>query len=109
VIRQTTTSSSSSSSNFLPLILLLLSIVQSLAVLRPPPACVSDYASFTPEQRFVAEAWRTVDSVYIDRTFNHQDWFKIRQDAVLNKKYDTMEDARVEVSRMLDTLGDRYT
>ncbi len=28
---------------------------------------------------------------------------------MLNKKYDTMEDARVEVSRMLDTLGDRYT
>jgi carboxyl-terminal processing protease len=71
-------------------------------------ARASDYASFTPEQRFVAETWRTVDNVYIDRTFNHQNWFKLRQDAV-SKKYDTMEEARSEVESMLGSLGDRYT
>ncbi|KAL3822629.1 hypothetical protein ACHAXA_006414 [Cyclostephanos tholiformis] len=93
----------------LPLILLVIVVVQSLIVLPSPAAYASDYASFTPEQRLVAEAWRTVDNVYIDRTFNHQDWFQMRQDAVLNRKYDSMEEARGEVERMLATLGDRYT
>lgn len=72
------------------------------------PASASDFGSFTPEQRFVAEAWRTVDNAYIDRTFNHQDWFKMRQDAI-NRKYRSMDEARVEVEGMLGSLGDRYT
>ena len=38
----------------------------------------TDYASFfTPEQRFVSEAWRQVDNAFIDRTFDKQDWFQL--------------------------------
>mmetsp|Transcript_56239 Transcript_56239/g.119590 ORF Transcript_56239/g.119590 Transcript_56239/m.119590 type:complete len:492 (-) Transcript_56239:57-1532(-) len=77
-------------------------------IVAPPLASASDYASFTPEQRFVAEAWRQVDNAYIDRTFNHQNWFQMRQDA-LNKKYKSMDEARSEVEKMLASLGDRYT
>lgn len=72
------------------------------------PAMASDYKSFTPEQLFIAEVWRTVDNVYIDRTFNHQDWFKVRQTA-LAQKYDTMEEARSVAESMLSSLGDKYT
>ncbi|KAL7525295.1 hypothetical protein ACHAWF_001297 [Thalassiosira exigua] len=80
----------------------------ALSPLLPLPASAADYGSFTPEQRFVAEAWRTVDSAYIDRTFNHQDWFQMRQDA-LKKKYKSADEARAEVEKMLSSLGDRYT
>lgn len=80
-------------------------LLQPLAV---PPASASDYASFTPEQRFIAEAWRQVDDAYIDRTFNDQNWFQIRQDA-LKKKYRNMDEARFEVEGILSSLGDRYT
>ncbi|KAL9189647.1 hypothetical protein ACHAXT_009322 [Thalassiosira profunda] len=81
----------------------------TLSVLfQPLVATAADYGSFTPEQRFVAEAWRTVDNAYIDRTFNHQDWFKLRQDA-LKKKYKSMDEARNEVENILGSLGDRYT
>lgn len=80
-------------------------LLQPLAV---PPASASDYASFTPEQRFIAEAWRQVDDAYIDRTFNDQNWFQIRQDA-LKKKHRTMDEARFEVEGILSSLGDRYT
>lgn len=73
-----------------------------------PPAAAADYASFTPEQRFIAEAWRQVDNAYIDRTFNHQDWFALRQDA-MQRKYQGMDEARVEVENLLNSLGDRYT
>jgi len=87
--------------------LLTLSILfQPLAT--PPSASATDYASFTPEQRFIAEAWRQVDNAYIDRTFNHQDWFQLRQDAI-KKKYKSMDEARTEVESILGSLGDRYT
>jgi carboxyl-terminal processing protease len=78
------------------------------ALLAPLPSHSSDYGSFTPEQRFIAEAWRTVDNSFIDRTFNNQNWFQMRQDAI-NKKYKNMDEARSEVDKMLSTLGDRYT
>ena len=65
-------------------------------------ASAAGFGSFTPEQRFVAEAWRTVDNASIDRTFNHHDWLKLRQDAISRK-------ARVEVEGMLGRLGHRYT
>lgn len=72
------------------------------------PTQAADYGAFTDEQRFIAEAWRTVDSAYIDRTFNSQNWFQMRQDA-LKKKYKNMNEAQVEVEKMLSSLGDRYT
>ena len=52
----------------------------------PLPSHAAGYGSLSPEQKFAAEAWRTVDSTYLDRTFNGQDWFQIRQDLV-QKKY----------------------
>jgi C-terminal processing protease CtpA/Prc len=86
------------------------STILTLSILLQPilPATAADYASFSDEQRFVAEAWRTVDNAYIDRTFNHQDWFKLRQDAI-KKKYKNMAEAQTEVENILGSLGDRYT
>jgi carboxyl-terminal processing protease len=40
--------------------------------------------------------------------FNHQDWFKMRHDA-MSKKYNNMDEARSKVEGMLRLLGDRYT
>lgn len=71
-------------------------------------AMAADYNSLSGEQKAVAEAWRTVDYSFFDRSFNEQDWFKMRQDAV-KKKYRTMDDARVEIAAMVGKLGDKYT
>ena len=86
------------------------STILTLSILLQPilPASATDYGSYTDEQRFLAEGWRTVDNAYIDRTFNHQDWFKLRQDAI-KKKYKNMDEARRELDRILSSLGDRYT
>ena len=46
------------------------------------PALASGYSSLSPEQKMVAEAWREVDATYLDRTFNGQDWFQMRQELV---------------------------
>jgi carboxyl-terminal processing protease len=98
------TNKSSLGSIVLSLSICLLAILGSTST----PAHASDYGSLTPEQRFIAETWRTVDNVYIDRTFNHQNWFQLRQDA-LSKKYKNMDEARKEVESILNSLGDRYT
>jgi len=74
----------------------------------PLPASASSYGSLTPEQKFVAEAWRTVDSTFLDRTFNGQDWFELRE-TYLKKKYKNMGEAQESVAEMLSKLGDKYT
>jgi len=75
----------------------------------PTTALAAGYNSVSPEQKVVAEAWRTVDGLFLDRTFNSQDWFQLRQDAILKTKGKNMEVARKEIDGMLGKLGDKYT
>lgn len=72
------------------------------------PVDAASYGSLTEEQKFVAEAWRTVDATYLDRTFNGQDWFQLRENYV-KKKYKNMAEAQDAVSEMISKLGDKYT
>mmetsp|Transcript_27506 Transcript_27506/g.66764 ORF Transcript_27506/g.66764 Transcript_27506/m.66764 type:complete len:458 (+) Transcript_27506:502-1875(+) len=65
-------------------------------------------SAFSPEQKLVAEAWRIVDQSFVDRTFNNQDWFKIRMKAVKHQ-YDGMDDAYEGIRQMLAKLDDVYT
>lgn len=88
--------------------IMTLSLAATIFLSTGLPSVASDYGSLTEEQRAVAEAWRIVDNNFIDRTFNHQDWFKIRQDAI-KKKYKNMAEAQNEIDRMVSSLGDKYT
>ena len=72
------------------------------------PAEASSYYALSDEQKTVAEAWRLVDNSFLDRTFNHQDWFKVRQNYV-QKKYKNMEEAHKAIAEMVQSLGDPYT
>ena len=72
------------------------------------PAIASDYGSLSVEQKAVAEAWRLVDNSFIDRTFNDQDWFQLRQDNI-KRKYKSMNEAQDAITAMLGKLGDKYT
>mmetsp|Transcript_27655 Transcript_27655/g.36287 ORF Transcript_27655/g.36287 Transcript_27655/m.36287 type:complete len:517 (+) Transcript_27655:76-1626(+) len=65
-------------------------------------------AELTEEQRVVAQTWRVVDKLYVDRTFNGLDWFKVRQDAV-KKKYKSMDEAYETISSFVAKLDDPYT
>mmetsp|Transcript_1903 Transcript_1903/g.2553 ORF Transcript_1903/g.2553 Transcript_1903/m.2553 type:complete len:497 (-) Transcript_1903:3211-4701(-) len=76
---------------------------------HPPTVLAADYGSFSEEQKVVAEAWRIVDNNFIDRTFNNQDWFQIRQDAVVKHKYKNIQEARDEIDKIVGSLGDKYT
>ena len=89
----------------------MLAAVVATTTLCPLPSHAASYGSFTDEQKLVAEAWRLVDNSFLDRTFNGQDWFQLRQDYVLKqaKTYKSMFDAQQAIDRMVSTLGDKYT
>jgi carboxyl-terminal processing protease len=63
----------------------------------------------TQEQLIYLEAWRAVDRAYVDKKFNGQNWFKIREDAVKNLKLTSREDTYTEIRALLASLGDPFT
>ena len=65
-------------------------------------------SEFTPDQEIVAQAWYKTDRNFVDRSFAGQDWFTTRQ-KMLKKKYDSRDEAYVEIRKMLASLNDKYT
>jgi len=65
-------------------------------------------AGLTDEQQLVADVWKRVDKLFLDRTFNGQDWFALRQ-AALKKPYKTTAQVYEGIKAMLEPLGDPYT
>jgi carboxyl-terminal processing protease len=65
-------------------------------------------APFTPDQEYVAQAWKQTDKNFVDRRFAGQDWFDRRQKMV-KKQYGSRSEAYDEVRAMLTSLNDKYT
>lgn len=63
----------------------------------------------TNEQLLYLEAWRAVDRAYVDKTFNGQSWFRVREDTLKKKKLVTREDTHNEIKSMLASLDDPFT
>ena len=83
------------------LFLLLLVVVITFGAASPAIA-------LTEEQRLVAEAWRLVDRAYVDDTFNHQNWWLVRQKA-LKQALPDHESAYSSIQKMLAGLDDPFT
>ncbi len=64
--------------------------------------------AFTNQQQMVMEVWRIVNRSYVDETFNHQNWWFLRQ-KVLKKQLPTWDDTYVAIQDMLAVLDDPYT
>jgi hypothetical protein len=43
-------------------------------------------AELSPPQKLIAQTWATVDATFVDRTFNNNDWFQIRQ-TLIKRRY----------------------
>ncbi|HEY9646210.1 MAG TPA: carboxyl-terminal processing protease CtpA [Chroococcidiopsis sp.] len=64
--------------------------------------------AFTDEQKLLSEVWRIVDRAYVDDTFNHQNWWFVRQTALRQPLKD--RDATYEaIQAMLASLDDPFT
>lgn len=64
--------------------------------------------ALTEEQRLLAEVWRLVDRAYVDDTFNHQNWWLVRQKA-LKQSLNDKEQAYTVIQQMLASLDDPFT
>lgn len=64
--------------------------------------------AFTSQQQMVMEVWRIVNRSYLDETFNHQNWWFVRQ-RVLRQQLSTWPAAYQAIQEMLAVLEDPYT
>jgi carboxyl-terminal processing protease len=82
---------------------LLLLFQITLSAWWTPPAL-----AFTEEQKLFSQAWRIVSQSYIDDTFNHQNWWQLRE-KVLQKRLDNREGTYSAIKNMLESLDDPFT
>ncbi|MBE9040768.1 PDZ domain-containing protein [Oscillatoriales cyanobacterium LEGE 11467] len=68
-----------------------------------PPAL-----ALTEEQKLVSEVWRIVNRSYVDDTFNHQNWWRVRQQALKERMTDRQQAYDV-IEKMLARLDDPFT
>jgi carboxyl-terminal processing protease len=69
---------------------------------------VQPAAALTEQEKVVSEAWRIVNRAYLDDTFNHQNWWKVRQQA-LKQPLEDQEKVYGAIEQMLASLGDPFT
>ena len=68
----------------------------------------SSVAALTEEQSLLGEAWRIVNLAYVDDSFNHQNWWFMRQN-LIKRPLKNREDTYSTIQEMLATLGDPFT
>lgn len=69
---------------------------------------ISPAYALTQEQKLYNEVWRIVNRSYLDETFNHQNWWFVRQKA-LKKPLRSREETYMAIDQMLKSLGDPFT
>lgn len=69
---------------------------------------ISPAYALTQEQKLYNEVWRIVNRSYLDETFNHQNWWFVRQKA-LKKPLRTREETYTAIDQMLKSLDDPFT
>lgn len=62
----------------------------------------------TENQKLIAEVWRIVNQSYVDETFNHQNWWLVRQNA-MKQRIKSREEAYSVIGKMLASLDDPFT
>jgi carboxyl-terminal processing protease len=79
-----------------------------LAVLITLGWAVPQAQALTEDQKLLAEVWRLVDRAYVDDTFNHQNWWLVRQKAFKQPLSDR-EKTYAAIQQMLASLDDPFT
>ncbi len=64
--------------------------------------------AFTEEQKLLLQSWRIVNQSYLDDTFNHQNWWLLRQ-KFIKKPLRDREETYKAIEQMLAGLNDPFT
>ncbi|NEN93053.1 MAG: PDZ domain-containing protein [Okeania sp. SIO3H1] len=68
----------------------------------------SSASALTEEQSLLGEAWRIVNLAYVDDSFNHQNWWFVRQ-KLIKKPLKNRDDTYNAIQEMLASLDDPFT
>ena len=63
----------------------------------------------TGPKETIDEVWQIINHQYVDTSFNHTDWLKVRQEYINNASYNNKEAAYKAIREMLGKLNDPYT
>jgi carboxyl-terminal processing protease len=64
--------------------------------------------ALTEEQQLITQSWRIVNNAYLDDTFNHQNWWFVREKA-LKQRLENREAVYASIQKMLASLDDPFT
>lgn len=64
--------------------------------------------ALTEDQKIFSESWRIINRSYVDESFNHQNWWFIR-DKIMRQPFKNREDTYDAIEKMLATLDDPFT
>ncbi len=64
--------------------------------------------AYSDNQNLVAQVWRIVNQAYLDDTFNHQNWWAIRE-RFLQRNLPDRDSTYESIKEMLATLNDPFT
>ena len=84
-------------------------IATALAALAMHAAAATRASAITENQMLYLEAWRAVDKAYVDKTFNGNNWFKLRERGLKTADLDDTEATYGTIREMLGKLGDPFT
>ena len=84
-------------------IVLIFFLQVSLWLSSPPQA-----QALTEDQKLFNDAWRIVNQAYVDETFNHQDWWAIREKK-LKPPFRDRDEAYDAIREVLSSLEDPFT
>ena len=65
-------------------------------------------SAFTEEQKIFSQAWRIVSQAYVDDSFNHQNWWALRE-KTLKQRLDNRDATYSAIQKMLESLDDPFT
>ncbi|MGK7943351.1 MAG: carboxyl-terminal processing protease CtpA [Microcystaceae cyanobacterium] len=64
--------------------------------------------AFTEEQKLLLQSWRLVNQSYVDDSFNHQNWWKVRQ-KLLKRPLSDRDETYTAIEEMLGSLDEPFT
>ncbi|SKB13463.1 Carboxyl-terminal-processing protease [Planktothrix sp. PCC 11201] len=64
--------------------------------------------ALTEDQKILSESWRIINRAYVDESFNHQNWWSIREKLV-RQPFKNREETYDAIEKMLATLDDPFT
>jgi carboxyl-terminal processing protease len=88
---------------------LLTALLAAAAAAALPEATPPLALAVTTEQLLFLEAWRAVDRAYVDKGFNGQTWFRVRERYLKEEQMRTREETYSAVRKLLASLDDPFT